>query len=140
VLGGGDDGRSFVERLLLVIVMPIAGVANIGLPFNFAGFTGGIANFYQATGPLAFLGGWLFALANLLFWTGWVNFNLAFFNCIPGYPLDGGHILRNSTEAVVSRLPIRDGRRATRMVTTTVGLTMLLSLVLMIFGPSLLAG
>jgi len=142
VLGGGPaagaGGASFVGQLVFVLVLPIAGVSGVGLPFNFAGFTGGVQNFYVATGPLGFLGGGLFLVANVLFWAGWVNFNLAFFNCIPGYPLDGGHILRNSTEAVVSRLPIEDGRRATRLVTTSVGLTMLAALLAMLFGQGLL--
>lgn len=140
ILGGAGSDRGFIQRAFFVLVLPIAGVANIGLPFNFAGFTGGIGNFYTVMGPLGFLGGWLLLLANLLFWTGWINFNLAFFNCIPGYPLDGGHILRNATEAVVSRLPVSDPRRATRVVTTTVGLTMLTSLILLLFGQGLLVG
>jgi membrane-associated protease RseP (regulator of RpoE activity) len=141
VLGSGPGGGAggFFGQLLLVLVLPVAGVSGLALPFNFAGFTGGVANFYVAAGPLGFLGGGLFVLANVLFWAGWVNFNLAFFNCIPGYPLDGGHILRNATEAVVSRLPVEDGRRATRAVTTTVGLTMLAALLAMLFGQGLLA-
>ncbi|WP_435333966.1 site-2 protease family protein [Haloarchaeobius sp. TZWWS8] len=148
VLGGGDQtslndfAQSFFGKMLLVLILPVAGVASGGsgsLPYNFAGFTGEIANFYVATGPLGFLGGGLFLLANLLFWTGWINVQLGFFNCIPAFPLDGGHILRTSTEAVMSRLPIRATRRRVRLVTTTVGLTMLFSFLILVMGPQLLA-
>ncbi len=143
LLGGGDGGtggvpvaQSFPGRVFLALLLPVGGV--IGLPFNFAGFTGGVGAFYTTTEPLGFLGGGVFVLANVLFWTGWINLNLGFFNCIPAFPLDGGHILRMSTEAVVSRLPVERGRELTRTVTTAVGLLMLAALLLMLFGPQLL--
>ncbi|MFP8952068.1 site-2 protease family protein [Natrialbaceae archaeon A-arb3/5] len=146
VLGGdGEDGfgaftDSFLGKIGFAVLLPIAGVLEM-LPYNFAGFTGGIENFYQVEGPLSIFGDWtVFAAANLLFWTGWINVQLGFFNCIPAFPLDGGHILRTSTEAIVSRLPIDATRGMVRMVTTTVGVTMLASFLAMLFAPGLLAG
>ena len=142
-LAGGDGGPivSFLSGVLGVLLLPFASVS-LPFNFNFAGFVAWNSDFYTvAGGPFAFLGEWgLFLFANILFWTGWVNLNLGFFNCIPAFPLDGGHILRTSTEAVVSRLPTSQGRQLTTMVTTTIGLVMLVSLLLMIFGPQLLAG
>lgn len=135
---GGDSSTTFIGAIAGALVLPIAGIGGLGLPFNFAGFTGYVTNFYVVEGALAPLGGGVFLLANLLFWTGWINLNLGFFNCIPAFPLDGGHILRTSTEAIVSRLPIRGSYELTKTVTVSIGVTMLFGLLLMVFGQGLL--
>jgi Zn-dependent protease len=136
---GGEVGEGLVAVLLFLILLPFISVIDPSVAFNFAGFVDANAAFYEVVGPLSALGeGGVFLLANVLFWTGWINFNLALFNCIPAFPLDGGHILRTATESVVSRLPVEGKPALTRTVTTSVGLLMLASLVLMIFGPQLL--
>ena len=143
-LAGGDATGSgivgFLRGIGVSLLLPLVGSIGLsGLEYNFAGFVGWNLQFFAVEGPLAPLGGGLFVLANLLFWTGWINLNLGFFNCIPAFPLDGGHLLRMMAEAVVSRLPISDRQVAVRAVTTSVGLTMLFALLLMLFGPQLLA-
>jgi membrane-associated protease RseP (regulator of RpoE activity) len=138
---GGAGGGSVLTQFIAVIRLPFAGAVpgSTGL-VSFAGFVGPVRQYFTVTGPLSALGGGVFGLANVLFWTGWINVNLGLFNCIPSFPLDGGHIFRASTEAVVSRLPIGGRRALTGAVTTAVTLAMLGALAVMLFGPTVLAG
>ncbi|GAA0647635.1 site-2 protease family protein [Salarchaeum japonicum] len=137
VLGGDLSGASLTQSAMFLVFLPFLAAVGLGVPYNFPGFVPDNAAFYTTTGVLEPLGGTGLLLANALFWVGWVNINLGFFNCIPGYPLDGGHLLRTSVESVVSRLPVEDKRSAVRAVTTSVGLAMLACLLLMLF-PNLL--
>ncbi|WP_049907242.1 site-2 protease family protein [Halovivax asiaticus] len=141
VLGGdspngfGSLGETFFGKIFIALMLPIMAIA--GMRFNFAGFAGGVENFYEVSSVLGEPA--VFAIANILFWTGWINLNLGFFNCIPAFPLDGGHILRTSTEAVLSRIPgIEATRGMVRVVTTVVGVTMLATFLVMVFAPSVL--
>lgn len=70
-----------IERLAMYIVPPT-------LASGYIPFSDTLSQFYSS--PLG--SGWSI-LANLLFWVWFVNFNLAIFNALPLYPMDGGRIL-----------------------------------------------
>ncbi|MDZ7746776.1 MAG: site-2 protease family protein [Halobacteriales archaeon] len=139
--GGNGDSLNSIQRAAFTISLPFAAVTLPSVEQPFPGFVGIYENFYVVgDGPLAFLGtGPLLLLGTLLFWIAWINVILGQFNCVPAFPLDGGHILRTSTQAVVSRLPLSDKYAATRAVTVSIGLAMLVSLLATIFAPQLLS-
>lgn len=147
LLGGGDSdddpfgvADSFLGKMVVAVFLPLASIiAGTILPFNFPGFTSDTVNFFVVQGPLEALGGSIFLLANILFWTGWININLGFFNCIPAIPLDGGHLLRSSVESIFSRLPLDVGHRFVSWIVGVVALMMLASFLLLIFGAGMLA-
>jgi membrane-associated protease RseP (regulator of RpoE activity) len=140
-LGGSGMGENptdtFITRVFVILVLPFASVVDPNLGYNFAGFNGAITNFYTVSGPLS--AGLVFGLVNALFWTGWININLGIFNCIPSYPLDGGHILRSCVEAVLARLPGDTTPTTATVITTSISAVMILSLLGLLFVPQLLS-
>jgi Zn-dependent protease len=94
-----------------------------------------------ATGPLAQLD----PLSTLLMWLGPINILLGVFNLIPGFPLDGGRVLRSVLWAITKNL-----RLATRWATwigqmvswlfIITGIAMVFGLSIPFFGTGLIGG
>jgi Zn-dependent protease len=101
-LGGianiSKDANSAKTEFLIAIVGPITSFA--------IGF--GAIGLAQAMGWTA-ENGMTTVAASVLGWLGSINVLLAAFNLIPGYPLDGGRVLRSILWAIYT-----DGERATR--------------------------
>jgi Zn-dependent protease/CBS domain-containing protein len=74
-------------------------------------------------------------LSTMLLWLGPINILIGFFNLIPGFPLDGGRILRSILWALMD-----DFRRATPWATTigqVFGWLMVLAGIAMVFGANI---
>ncbi|RLG23017.1 peptidase [Methanosarcinales archaeon] len=114
---------------LLLITLPILGGLGLG---GFTGFTGLLNELYE---PI--MGGKLYMwITSALFWTGWINFNVGLFNCLPAVPLDGGHVFRDSVATLLERFVCRE--RVERMVEFLALMFAYIifgSIVLMIVGP-----
>lgn len=80
------------------------------------------------------LGGALIPLSNVLYWMFFLNFNLAIFNSLPIYPLDGGQAFRVGVEAL-GRGRLTEAR--VNKITTAVTAGVLLFLLGIIVGPYL---
>ncbi len=99
------NGNSFLDTFKNVVfkpggiryllIAPMAGL--IDLP-GFSGFNGVLKNLFQPAGILKFAGSWYLSIADVLFWIGWMNIQLALFNSLPIYRLDGGLFLKEGLD------------------------------------------
>ncbi|MFQ5710390.1 MAG: site-2 protease family protein [Candidatus Geothermarchaeales archaeon] len=71
-------------------------------------------------------------LANIFFWVWFVNVNLAIFNALPIYPLDGGQTFRNVLKSVLGR---RVNKKVVTWLTTAVTIAMACAIAMMIALP-----
>lgn len=133
-LPGATDG--LLQRGFAFLLLPLAGVVGLA-PFGFAGFVGTAREAFVVSGVLAALGDGALVLANALFWSVWLQLQLAAFNCIPAYPLDGGRLVRSGTAALGERLGWVEP--AGRAEVVAIGLTVLmLGVLVVILAVSLL--
>ncbi|MWG36802.1 site-2 protease family protein [Halomarina oriensis] len=134
--GQGEDPFGFGPASLLLVVVLLPMAATVGFaPYDFPGIEGSVANFYTVPALPAPLDGGVFVLANVLFWTGWVNLQLALFNAIPAFPLDGGKLLHTSAGALGERVGAPD--RTASVVAGLATLVMLGAVTAMLVGPML---
>lgn len=135
---GLDSGMAFLQAVAMLLFLPLMSLMP-GVLFDFPGFTGTIQNYYVVEGSLSSVASLWFFGASVLFWGAWININLAIFNCLPTFALDGGHIWRDTVYVVFEKLPgvEPDGALASSLSTGVLILT-LLALLGMIFSPFLL--
>jgi Zn-dependent protease/predicted transcriptional regulator len=121
-----------LAEFLIAIVGPITSLV-LGVGFLMAG-VGGLLLDQTVPAPEFSLA--RFGPASTLFaWLGTVNLLLAVFNMIPGFPLDGGRVLRSVLWAI-TRAPVRATRWAS-MVGQVVAGSFMLAGVTMILGLEL---
>lgn len=137
-----EEPRHWRVEFRMAIAGPITSLA-LGLLFIWAGdrAAGGIE---MTDDPEAMLSS-LSPVASLLLWLGPVNIVLAVFNLVPGFPLDGGRVMRAILWGVTD-----DYQRATRWASTggrifgglmiATGLAMVLGIRVPFFGTGLTGG
>ena len=117
-------------EFLITIVGPISSVL-LGIVF-LLGAGGSLGSMDAAVNDPQQLLADLSPLATLLLWLGSINLLLGVFNMIPGFPLDGGRILRSILWAITDNL-----RKATRWasyVGQAIAWGLIVSGVAMVFG------
>lgn len=123
-----------LQNIFGLLLLPLASLTP-GIEANFPGFTSYVQNFYVVNGVPEFAVGGLYFITNVFFWSAWTNFNLAIFNCIPTFALDGGHILRATSELL---LQDRVSDKIINIFVLGIKLSLLACLLLILFVPMFL--
>lgn len=146
MFGGVSDIQREPPSPLAEFLIAIVGPAtSIGLGLAFIALSGAAAGSIGLAGGPANLIAGLNPLATLLLWLGPINLLVGLFNLIPGFPLDGGRVLRSILWAITHNL-----RRATRWASAVgqgvawlmiaAGIAMVFGLDLPILGTGLISG
>jgi len=115
----------FKNPLLYLVVPGIYAQANSVVPFSSE-----LAPLYSSPA----LGALWYPLTLTLFWIWFINVNLAFFNAIPLYPLDGGQALLN----FFSHFGRKGVESRAKLLTTIISVAMLILILSFLFLPRIL--
>ncbi len=115
----------FKDPILYLVVPGIFAQANSVVPFS-----NELANLYSSPS----LGAAWYPLAMTAFWIWFINVNLAFFNSIPLYPLDGGQALLN----FFSHFGRKGVELRAKTLTTIISVLMLVLILSFLFLPRIL--
>lgn len=131
-------------EFLITIVGPITSIV-LGLIFiTVGGFTSTVQLEANMTNPTNIIAQFS-PTTTLLLWLGWINILLGVFNMIPGFPLDGGRVLRSILWAITKNL-----RRATQWASYVgqfvawgfifIGISMIFGVQVPFFGTGFVSG
>ncbi len=131
-------------EFLITIVGPITSIV-LGLAFIIAGsLISTVQLDATMTDPTTMLSQFS-PTTTLLLWLGWINILLGTFNMIPGFPLDGGRVLRSILWAITDNL-----RRATQWASYVgqfvawvfifIGISMIFGVQVPFFGTGFVSG
>lgn len=115
----------FHDPLLYLVVPGIYAEANSVVPFS-----NELAELYSSPA----LGAAWYPITLTLFWIWFINVNLAFFNAIPLYPLDGGQALLN----FFAHFGRKGVENRAKLLTTIVSVAMLVLILSFLFLPRIL--
>ncbi len=127
------EPNSPLSELLITVVGPLTSFV-LGAIFLVLGAGSFALNHVTLTDPLTALSQ-IGPIGTMLIWLGSVNILVAIFNLIPGFPLDGGRILRSALWAITDNLS-----KATRWaswVGQTVAWALILAGISMLFGVTI---
>ena len=125
-----EEPKSPGSEFVMAILGPVTSLVLGFILLLLSGIGLQVENFQNAQ-PLQLLQG-LSAWGTLAFWLGSINILLGIFNLIPGFPLDGGRVLRSILWAISKNL-----RKATRWASyigQAIAWAMIISGIAMIFG------
>jgi membrane-associated protease RseP (regulator of RpoE activity) len=134
-LGYITGENSVLAALFFILFLPFGTLG--GLPFNFAGVTPTVSGFYQVAEPLSAVAPAVVFGVSLAFWTVWININLALFNCLPTFALDGGHYARYALEELAARLGYEEPKQASQTYARALMVVLLVGIAAVVAIPPL---
>ncbi len=112
-------------------------LAIISMPISFRGFGEETAVFFLPNGFWEDKGNTIFYILNILYWTGWINFYVGLFNCLPAIPLDGGRVFHETLSSLLSRRFGERGEEISMMAGRLLAFIVFSSMAMSIIIPNL---